>query len=326
MAATGNNRLVTVIGGSGFVGRQLVRALAKRGYRIRVACRRPDLALQVVPNGTPGQIALVQANVRYPQSLAAACEGAYAVVNLVGVLTSGGAQTFDAVHAFGAQASAHAARQAGAEVFVQMSALGADPDSASAYAVSKAQGERRAVSEFPGTQIVRPSIIFGSEDNFFNQFAAMARFSPALPLIGGGATTFQPVFVGDVAEAMATLIDRGAAPSRVYELGGDEKISFRGILEYILEVTQRKRLLLPLPWPVAKTIANIMGFLPKAPLTADQVALLRSDNVVSDAAVTEERTLEGLGVRPNSFRTVVPGYLYRYRAAGQFTAPSGMPE
>ncbi len=326
MAASGNNRLVTVIGGSGFVGRQLVRALAKRGYRIRVACRRPDLALQVMPSGTPGQIALVQANIRYPQSLVAVCEGAYAVVNLVGVLNSSGAQTFDAVHAFGAQACAHAARQAGAEVFVQMSALGADSNSASAYAVSKAEGERRAISEFPSTQIVRPSIIFGSEDNFFNQFGGMARFSPVLPLIGGGTTTFQPVFVGDVADAIATLIDRGAAPPRVYDLGGTEKISFRGILEYVLHVTQRKRLFVPLPWPVAKTIANITGFLPKAPLTSDQVALLRNDNVVSDAAVADKRTLEGLGVKPNSFRTIVPGYLYRYRAAGQFTAPRGMPE
>ncbi len=326
MAATGNNRLVTVIGGSGFVGRQLVRSLARRGYRIRVACRRPDLALQVVPNGTPGQIALVQANVRYPQSLAAACEGAYAVVNLVGVLYGRGAQTFDAVHAFGAEASARAAKQAGAEVFVQMSALGAAMTSASVYSRTKAEGEQRASREFPGTQIVRPSVIFGPEDNFFNQFANMARFSPALPLIGGGTTKFQPVFVGDVAEAIATLIDRSAAPSRIYELGGPETITFRKLLEYVLDVAQRKRLLLPLPWPFAKVVAGIAGLLPKPPLTSDQVELLKTDNVVSSTANVERRTLDGLGVKPNSFRTVVPSYLYRYRAAGQFTAPSGMPE
>lgn len=326
MAASGNNRLVTVIGGSGFVGRQLVRALAKRGYRIRVACRRPDLAMQVIPNGTPGQIALVQANVRYPQSIAAACEGAYAVVNLVGVLFGHGAQTFDAVHAFGAEASARAAKQSGAEVFVQMSALGAARDSTSDYGRTKADGELRAMREFPGTQVVRPSIVFGPEDNFFNQFANMARFSPALPLIGGGTTKFQPVFVGDVADAIATLIDRGAAPARVYELGGAEVISFRKLLEYVLEVAQRKRLLVPLPWPVAKVIAGLAGILPKPMLTADQVEMLKTDNIVSDSATAEHRTLADLGVRPTSFRSLVPTYLYRYRAAGQFTTPSGMPE
>ncbi len=323
---TGNNRLVTVIGGSGFVGRQLVRALAKRGYRVRVACRRPDLAINVLPSGTPGQIALVQANVRYPQSVSAACEGAYAVVNLVGVLSNGGAQTFDALHAFGAEASARAARQAGADVFVQMSALGASATSTSDCAKTKATGEQLAVREFPGTQIVRPSIIFGSEDNFFNQFANMARFAPALPLIGGGVTKFQPVFVGDVADAIATLIDRGPQTSRIYELGGTEIISFRDLLTYVLATVQRKRLLVPLPWPVARAVASVLGLLPKPLLTSDQVELLKSDNVVSAAADSEGRNLAGLGVRPNSFRTVVPTYLYRYRAAGQFTAPSGMPE
>ena len=180
-------KLITIIGGSGFLGRHIVRALAKRGYRIRVACRRPDLAGHLQPLGMPGQIMPVQANVRYPASLAAACDGAYAVINLTGVLYSAGAQSFDAVHAFGAEASAKAARAARARVFIQMSAIGADPGSSAAYARSKAEGEARARAAFPGAIILRPSIVFGPEDSFFNRFAGLARFAPALPLIGGGA-------------------------------------------------------------------------------------------------------------------------------------------
>jgi uncharacterized protein YbjT (DUF2867 family) len=322
----GANRLVTVIGGSGFVGRQLVRSLARRGYRVRVACRRPDLAIAAITQGTPGQIALVQANVRFPDSLRAACEGAYAVVNLTGILFGSGCQSFSAVHAAGAEAAAVAARQAGAEVFVQMSALGVSPSSASEYAQTKSAGEMRTMKEFPGTQIVRPSVIFGPEDNFFNQFAAMARFAPALPLIGGGVTRFQPVFVGDVAEAMAVLVDRGPATTMAYDLGGPEVITFRNILEYILKTVQRKRLLLSVPFTLASGLGTIMGMLPKPPLTADQVELLKTDNIVGEAAEREGRTLAGLGVRPSSFRNIVPSYLYRYRAAGQFTEPSSQPE
>ena len=321
-----STRLVTVIGGSGFIGRHLVRSLAKRGYRVRVACRRPDLAGHVQPLGTPGQIMPVQANVRYPASLAAACEGAYAVVNLTGVLSSGGGQTFEAIHSFGAEACAKAAKAAKAQVFIQMSALGASADSSSAYAQSKAEGEQRAAAAFHGAITVRPSIVFGPEDNFFNQFASMARFAPALPLIGGGETKFQPVFVGDVAEAISRLIDRGVADGKAYELGGPEVTSFKSLLEYVLATVQRKRLLVPLPWPVATAMGAILGLLPKPLLTRDQVELLKTDNVVSASAVDSGRSFAGLGIAPRSFESVVPGYLYRFRKAGQFTSPSGIPE
>jgi NADH dehydrogenase len=303
-----------------------VRSLARRGYRVRVACRRPDLAGHVQPLGTPGQIMPVQANVRFPASLAAACDGAHAVVNLTGVLYSAGGQSFDAVHAFGAEASAKAAKAARAKVFIQMSALGADSDSTSAYARSKAEGEARAKAAFPGTIVLRPSIIFGPEDSFFNRFAALARVSPALPLIGGGETRFAPVFVGDVAEAVARLIDRGEADGKTYELGGPEILSFRQLMDFTLDTIGRRRLLVPVPWTVARVQGLILGLLPKPLLTADQVELLKSDNVVSAAAEHDRRTLAGLGISARSIEGIVPGYLYRYRKAGQFTAPKGMPE
>ena len=308
------------------MGRYVARALAKQGYRIRVACRRPDLAGHMQPLGTPGQVMPVQANVRYPASIAAVCDGAYAVMNLTGVLSSGGAQSFDAVHVFGAEASAKAARTAKASVFIHMSALGANADSASEYAKSKAQGEVRARAAFPGAIILRPSIIFGPEDNFFNQFAAMSRLSPALPLIGGGTTKFAPVFVGDVAEAVARLFDKGEPSGKTYELGGPEDFTFKQLLEFTLETSGRKRLLLPLPWPVATALGTVLGLLPGAPLTADQVELLKTDNVVSEAAHREGRDLAALGIQPSSVQGVVPSYLYRYRKAGQFTPPKGIPE
>lgn len=321
-----SDRLITIIGGSGFVGRHIVRALAKRGYRVRVASRRPDLAGHLQPLGTPGQIMPVQANVRYPASLAAACEGAYAVINLTGVLSSSGAQSFEAIHAFGAEASAKAAKAAKARLFIQMSALGANPQSASAYARTKAEGETRARANFPGAIVLRPSIIFGPEDSFFNRFAGLARFSPVLPLIGGGETRFAPVFVGDVAEAIARLVDRGEADGKTYELGGPEVLSFKQLMQFTLDTIGRSRALIPVPWPVAKLQGVILGVLPKPMLTADQVELLKSDNVVSEDADRERRTLEGLGIAPRSVESIVPGYLYRYRRAGQFTAPKGIPE
>jgi NADH dehydrogenase len=319
-------KLITIIGGSGFLGRHIVRALAKRGYRIRAACRRPDLAGHLQPLGVPGQVMPVQANVRYPASLAAACDGAYAVINLTGVLYSAGAQSFDAVHAFGAEASAKAARAARARVFIQMSAIGADPGSSAAYARSKAEGEARARAAFPGAIILRPSIVFGPEDSFFNRFAGLARFAPALPLIGGGATKFAPVFVGDVAEAVARLVDRGEPDGKTYELGGPEVLTFKQLMQFTLNTIERKRLLIPVPWNVARLQGLILGLLPKPLLTADQVELLKSDNVVSEAAQREKRTLDGLGIAAQGIEGIVPGYLYRFRKAGQFTAPKGMPE
>lgn len=336
MTVQNSDKLITIIGGSGFVGRHIVRALARRGYRIRVACRRPDLAGHVQPLGNLGQVMPVQANVRYPASVQAACEGAFAVINLTGVLTSGGAQTFDAIHAFGAEASAKAAKAARARVFIQMSALSAGENSGSDYARSKAEGEKRARANFPGAIVLRPSIIFGPEDRFFNRFASLSRFTPVLPLIGGGQTKFAPVFVGDVAEAVARLVDKGEADGRTYELGGPEELSFKQLMEFILETIGRRRLLAPVPWGIARAQAvatealcavpkMILG-VPNPPLTADQVELLKTDNVVSEAARRERRTLEGLGIAGRTIEATVPSYLYRFRKAGQFTAPKGMPE
>jgi uncharacterized protein YbjT (DUF2867 family) len=321
-----SEKIVTLIGGSGFIGRHIVRALAKRGYRIRVACRRPDLAGHVQPLGTPGQIMPVQANVRFPASLAAACDGATAVVNLTGVLSSRGAQSFDAIHVFGAEASARAAKAAKAQVFIQMSALGADAESGSEYGRTKAAGEAKARAAFPGAIVLRPSIVFGPEDNFFNQFAGLSRLAPALPLIGGGHTKFTPLFVGDLAEAIARLIDKGEASGLTYELGGPEVFSFKQLMEFTLETIGRKRLLVPVPWPIAKVMGTVMGLLPFAPLTADQVELLKTDNVVSEAATRDGRDLKGLGITGHSIQGIVPSYLYRYRRAGQFTVPKGIPE
>jgi uncharacterized protein YbjT (DUF2867 family) len=321
VADAASETLITVIGGSGFIGRHIVQALAKRSYRMRVAVRRPDLAGYVQPLGTPGQIMPVQANVRYPDSLRAVCDGAAVVINLTGVLYSAGPQSFDAIHAFGAEASADAARACGARQFFQMSAIGADPNSASDYAKSKAEGEARARAAFPGTIVIRPSIVFGPEDDFFNRFAAMARFSPALPLIGGGTTRFQPVYCGDVAEAFARLVDAGIASGTTYELGGPEVLTFKQLLEFTLATVDRKRLLVPLPWALAKAKASVLGLLPKPLLTLDQVELLKHDNVVSEDAKREGRTLEGLGITPRSIESIVPSYLFRYRKAGQFTVP-----
>ena len=326
MTSANSEKIVTLIGGSGFVGRHIARSLAKRGYRIRVACRRPDLAGYVQPLGTPGQVMPIQANVRYPASLAAACDGAYAVVNLTGVLANSGAQTFEAVHVFGAEASAKAARATKANLFIQMSSLSADMESSSAYARSKGMGELRARAAFPGAIALRPSIVFGPEDNFFNQFAGMSRLSPALPLIGGGQTKFTPVFVGDVAEAVAKLIDAGEATGKTYELGGPEEFTFKQLLEFTLETIGRKRVLVPIPWGISKLLGTVLGILPGAPLTSDQVELLKTDNVVSALASSEGRDLAGLGIKPSSMQGIVPSYLYRYRKAGQFTVPSGIPE
>ncbi len=321
------NQLVTVFGGSGFIGRHVVRALAKRGYRVRVACRRPDLAFFLQPLGNVGQIHAMQANLRYPDSVAAAVQGADAVVNLVGILTEGGKQRFDAVQAEGAAAIARAAKAAGITRFVQMSAIGADAASDSVYAQTKAAGEKAVLDVIPSAVILRPSIVFGPEDQFFNRFASLARIAPALPLVGGGGTKFQPVFVGDVAEAVALGVDGALKGGTIYELGGPQVSSFRDLLAFVCETTGRKRALVPLPFGVARIQAGVMealkyatfGLLPEEfLLTRDQVTLLEKDNVVSDAAQKEGRTLEGMGITPDTYETVVPTYLYRFRKTGQF--------
>jgi uncharacterized protein YbjT (DUF2867 family) len=310
--------LVTVFGGSGFVGRHVVRALAKRGWRVRAAVRRPDLAGHLQPMGGVGQIMPVQANLRYPDSVMAAVKGADAVVNLVGILYEGGKQSFDKVQAEGPNVVAAAAAKAGVSRLVHVSAIGADKDSPAAYARSKAEGEAAVLRTMPSAVILRPSIIFGPEDNFFNQFASLARMLPALPLIGGGETKFQPVFVGDVAEAVALAVEGKAKAGATYELGGPAVKSFRAILEYILKETGRNRALIPIPFPIAELQGRILGLLPRPLLTRDQVLLLKSDNVVSEAARREGRTLEGLDIAPDSVESIVPTYLYRFRAAGQF--------
>jgi uncharacterized protein YbjT (DUF2867 family) len=309
--------LVTVFGGSGFLGRHLVRALVREGYRVRPAVRRPDLAGHLQPLGRVGQIHAVQANLRYPASVEAAVRGADVVINLVGVLFERGKQRFEAVHAEGAHTVAQAAAAAGARM-IHVSALGADPDSPALYGRTKAAGEAAVLATVPDATIFRPSILFGPEDDFFNRFAGMARISPALPLIGGGATRFQPVFVGDVAQAILRAVDGRAKGGTIYELGGPETKSFRELMEYVLAVTERKRLLLPLPFGLARFKAYFLQLLPTPLLTPDQVESLRVDNVVSAAAQSEGRTLEALGITPCAFEAVVPSYLWRFRKAGQF--------
>jgi len=309
--------LVTVFGGSGFLGRHVVRALANRNYRIRVAVRRPELSGHLQPLGRVGQIHAVQANVRYPQSVEAAVRDADIVVNLVGILFERGRQRFDAVQAEGAAAGARAAQAAGAR-FVHVSAIGADENSASHYARAKGAGERLVQAAVPEAIIMRPSIVFGPEDDFFNRFAALARLAPALPLPGGGHTRFQPVFAGDVGEAIAKAVDGEAGPGAVYELGGPDVRTFKELMQFTLATVERRRLLLPVPFALLKLQAAFLQLLPKPPLTPDQVELLKHDNVVSAAAREQGRTLEALGIVPNSMASVVPDYLWRFRKTGQF--------
>jgi NADH dehydrogenase len=316
---TSSAKLVTVFGGSGFIGRYVVRALAKRGHRIRVAVRRPDLAGHVQPLGAVGQIKAIQANLRYRWSIDRALEGADAAVNLVGILFEAGRQTFDAVQAFGPRAIGEAARAAGLADVVHVSAIGADQPSTIGYLRSKAEGEAGILGAFPEAVVMRPSIAFGPEDHFFNRFAGMARLSPFLPLIGGGATRFQPVFAGDIGEAIARAIDGKAERGAIYELGGPEVLTFKQCMERMLEVTKRRRVLLPIPWSIARLMGRVGQHMPGAPLTFDQVRMLQFDNIVSAAAKGDGRTLEGLGIDPTALEVLLPSYLVRFRDRGEFT-------
>ena len=310
--------LVTVFGGSGFVGRSVVRALCKRDYRVRVAVRRPELAGYLQPLGKVGQIHAVQANLRYPASVEAAMRDAQAAINLVGILAESGAQTFDAVQAAGAGAVAKAASAVGARL-VHVSAIGADENSPSHYARAKAAGEKAVLSAAPMATILRPSVVFGPEDQFTNRFASLARMSPMLPLIGGGVTRLQPVYVGDVATAVADAVDGKTKAGATYELGGPEVLTMREIMEIILATTERRRMLVSLPFGLAKFQALFLQFAPgPLKLTPDQVELLRADNVVSEAAKAAGLTLEGLGIAADSLEAIAPQYLWRFRAAGQF--------
>jgi len=316
--------LVTVFGGSGFVGSQVVRQLAKAGHRVRVAVRQPNLAYKMRMLGDVGQIEVVQANIRNVASVTRALEGAEACVNLVGLLHESGRQKFQAVHVMGARTLAERARVAGVTRFVQISAIGADANSEAKYARTKAEGEAAVRAVFPGAVIVRPSVVFGPEDSFFNRFAQMAAISPALPLVGGD-TRFQPVFVGDVAAVIARAASSPAAEGLTYELGGPGIYTMREVLQLILTETGRDRVLLPLPWPVAGLLGKVgdmmAGMLPIAPpITSDQVEMLKSDNV-ADAGLPG---LAEAGVTPTSVEAIVPTYLYRYRKGGQYApTPEG---
>ncbi|MBB3562045.1 NADH dehydrogenase [Rhizobium sp. BK512] len=312
--------LVTVFGGSGFIGRHVVRALAKRGYRIRVAVRRPDLAGFLQPLGNVGQISFVQANLRYRNSIDRAVEGADHVINCVGILHESGRNTFDAVQEFGGRAVAEAARNAGATL-THLSAIGANSGSQSSYGRTKGRAEAAILSIKPDAVIFRPSVVFGPEDSFFNKFADMARMFPVLPLVGGGKTKFQPVYVEDVAEAVARAVDGKVETGKIYELGGPEVLTFRECLETMLKVTVRKNPLVSLPFGIASMIGSIASLVPfiAPPITPDQVKLLKHDNVVSKEAEAEGRTLKGLGIKPTMATSVLDSYLVHYRPHGQYT-------
>jgi len=320
MNAPLNGKLVTVFGGSGFLGRYVVRALAKRGWRVRAAVRRPDLAGQLIPYGAVGQIQPVQANLRpdYRWSVERALANADAAVNLVGILSQWGKQTFASVQAEGAAAVAECAKAAGVASLVHVSALGADANSRSVYATSKAAGEAAVLAAVPEAVIMRPSVLFGQDDAFFNKFASLATLSPFLPLVGGGHTRFQPVYVVDVAEAIADAVEGKAKAGATYELGGPEVMTFKQILELVLRETGRSRLLLPVPFGLAKLQAKLLQLLPNPLLTEDQVELLKADSVVSDQALAAGLTLAGLGVTPHAVNAIVPAYLWRFREHGQF--------
>lgn len=320
LSGPSEGKLVTVFGGSGFLGRQVVRALAQRGWRIRAAVRRPDLAGQLQPCGGPGQIVGVQANIRrdHRWSIERAIEGADAVVNLVGILAQSGRQTFADVQGDGAHMIAEATKAAGIGAMVQVSAIGADDFSPSLYAQSKARGESAVLHVLPKSVVLRPSVMFGPDDDFFNRLGWLAAMSPVMPLIGGGATRFQPVYVRDVAEAVAIAVEGGAEAGTTYELGGPEVKTFRECAEMVCVSAHRKPFMVSVPFGLATLQARFLQLLPKPLLTVDQVELLKSDNVVSDAAVAEGRTFAGLGIAPISIETELDSYLWRFRPRGQF--------
>ncbi|MBC7954004.1 MAG: complex I NDUFA9 subunit family protein [Rhodospirillaceae bacterium] len=322
-------RVVTVFGGSGFIGRQVVRRLAAQGWTVRAAVRNPNAAGFLKPMGDPGQVNPMRADINDPASIRAVIAGADAVVNLVGILFERGKITFDAVHRQGAANVAQAAKEAGITRLVHMSALGADKNSPSNYARTKALGEEAVLAAFPGATIFRPSVVFGPDDDFFNRFARLARISPVLPVFtgdgfkpvhtesgysldffGSGGPTFQPVYVGDVAEAMVKAVIDTRFAGKVFELGGPRRYTLKEILELVQGATGHKRLLVPLPFVIAKVQAFFLQFLPKPPLTPDQVKLLRVDNVVRGG----KPGLSDLGITPVAAEAIVPTYLHRYQA------------
>ena len=306
--------LATIIGGSGFVGRHIAQRLARRGWRVRVACRRPNEAMYVKPYGTVGQVEPVQCNIRDEASTRAVIHGADAVINCVGLLSEWGRNTFDACHAQGAGRVARIAAEEGAAHLVHLSAIGADAASPSQYARTKAAGEAAVAAAYPQAVILRPSVVFGQDDGFFNRFAGMARLIPLVLPIVGAETKFQPVWVEDVAEAAARAACGEVAPG-VHELGGPSVYTLREVIELMLRVTRRRRLIVDLPFGVARIQAWFLQMLPNPLLTVDQVKLLRHDNVVGEGT----RTLADLGVVPTAAEAVIESYLYAYRPKGQYT-------
>lgn len=307
-------RTATLFGGGGFLGRHLVQRLARAGWRIKIAQRDPAAAEFLCPLGDVGQIVPLRARLQDRGSIVRAVAGADAVVNLVGILYERGAQSFAAVHVEGARTIAEAAAEAGVERLVQISALAADPQAEAAYARSKGAGEAAVSAAFPEATIVRPSIVIGPEDGFFNRFASMAQLSPVLPLIGGGLTRFQPVYVGDVAAAIGKALEDPSCQGRTYELGGPRTYTFKALMELMLREIGRKRLLLPLPWTIAALQAACLEWLPVPPLTRDQVKLLKRDNVCSPGA----EGFAELGLAPSAIEMILPTYLDRYRRGGRF--------
>jgi len=309
-------RRVTVFGGSGFVGRHVVRRLAARGDVVRVAVRDPVAAAFLKPMGNVGQVVPMRVEIADAGAVAEALRGADTAINLVGILRETGRQRFDAVQGEGAERLAAAARDAGVARFVQVSAIGADAASDSAYGRSKAAGEAGVRRHYPDAPILRPSVVFGPEDDFFNRFAQLAQLAPAVPLVGGGHTRFQPVYVGDVADAVLRVLDSPAASGRIYELGGPRTMTFREVIEFVLVQTGRRPALVNLPFGVASMLAAIMEKLPAPQLTRDQVRLLRRDNVAAQGAPG----LRELGIEPTPVEAVVPAYLEIYRRGGRYAA------
>jgi uncharacterized protein YbjT (DUF2867 family) len=315
-----NNALIAIYGGSGFIGRHVVRAIAKTGARMRVAVRRPELAGHLQPLGGVGQINAVQANVRFPDSLIAAADGADAVINLVGILFPTGKQTFNAVQDEGARHVAEAARAAGARALVHLSAIGADTNSPSVYARSKAAGEDAVKAVFPAATVLRPSVVFGPEDDFFNRFAKLARIAPVLPLIGGGETRFQPVFAGDVAKAVVAGLTGAANANGAYELGGPEVLTLKEVMQRVLDYTMRRRLLLV---SVPFWLAKLKGAFPAAPAEPDadrRPGAAAGDRQCGERARQAGRThARSFGIEPVAIAAVVPDYLEQFRPRGQFS-------
>ncbi len=303
------NKIVTVFGGSGFVGRYVVRELAENGFMVKVISRNPDTAIHLKTAGYAGQISIQAGNIGSSDAISKAVGNSYAVVNLVGIMFEKSGQNFSSVHAKAAERVAKISGAAGVKKLVHMSSLGVERTTHSKYARTKAAGEKAVISAFPEAFILRPSVIFGQEDQFFNQFARMAKYSPFLPLIGGGKTKLQPVYVGDVAKAVCKGIMHDEFSGRVFEIGGDSIYSFRDILEYIMKVTGHRRHLINLPFSLAGMIGRFAELLPSPPLTSDQVRMLKFDNVISNSALT----LYHLGIHPTAVEAIVPQYLATYR-------------